>query len=130
MECFEETVSIKTEIDRIHLVKILAQLLSNAIKFTLEGGVTLDVEYAEKDRKIVFHVVDTGIGLDDADIHLLFESFIQGDGSSTRKYGGTGIGLAICKQLIDALDGDIHVSSEKDKGSTFSLSVPALAVSA
>ena len=116
-------------LSRIHLVQILTQLMNNAIKFTPEGGVTLDVTYEASDEdnegKIIFHVIDTGIGLDESDIHLLFELFVQGDGSSTRKYGGTGIGLAICRKLIDALEGDIQVSSEKSKGSKFSLILPA-----
>ncbi len=117
-------------LSRIHLVQILTQLMNNAIKFTPEGGVTLDVTYeadgdAGNEGKIIIHITDTGIGLDESDIHLLFESFVQGDGSSTRKYGGTGIGLAICRKLIEALEGDIQVSSEKSKGSTFSLMLPA-----
>ena len=112
------------KLDQTHLFQILTQLLNNALKFTEEGKVSLLVDYSEDTDNIVFHIIDTGIGFDDIDIQFLFESFVQGDGSSTRKHGGTGIGLAICRKLVDALKGEIKVSSEKDEGSTFSLSIP------
>jgi len=111
-------------IDKAHLVQILTQLINNAIKFTPKGEISLEVDYIEQENKIVFDVIDTGIGLEESEISHLFESFVQGDGSSTRKYGGTGIGLAICKKLIDALEGDIQVSSKKNQGSRFCLKIP------
>ncbi len=121
---FSDKLPLKVKLDQKHLFQMLSQLLSNAIKFTDQGEVLLRVEYKEDTDHILFHIKDTGIGLDDKEIQCLFDSFVQGDGSSTRKYGGTGIGLAICKKLINALQGEITVSSVKQKGSTFSLSLP------
>ena len=125
---YSESIPLCVNVDRIHLNQILMQLIDNAIKFTLEGCVTLGVSYEDKEGRIIFNVIDTGIGLKDDDINFLFEPFVQGDGSSTRKFGGTGIGLAICRKLIGALEGEIKVLSEKEKGSTFTLTVPVSAV--
>ncbi len=121
---FSKGLPMSVNLDHAHLFQILNQLINNAIKFTSEGDVLLKVDFKEDTDNIVFHIVDTGIGLDEDNIHHLFESFVQGDGSSTRKYGGTGIGLSICKKLVDVLEGEISVSSEQEKGSTFSFSFP------
>ncbi|MDH5258211.1 MAG: ATP-binding protein [Gammaproteobacteria bacterium] len=121
---FGDLIPEQVFLDRIHLFQILKQLINNAVKFTLEGGVSLNVSYDESEMKLIFCVIDTGIGLKDENTQFLFESFVQEDGSSTRKFGGTGVGLAISRKLIDAMNGDIEVLSEKGKGSTFRLSVP------
>lgn len=113
--------------DPVRLRQILTNLVSNAIKFTAEGEVLLKVELIEtRDNKqlLSFRVVDSGIGISDTSLPHLFEKFTQADGSTTRKYGGTGLGLSVCKQLVELQGGDIGVTSEVDKGSEFWFTLP------
>lgn len=112
--------------DELRIVQILNNLLSNAQKFTAVGKITLEVlrtAQMEGRTELFFIVSDTGIGIDKADRDKLFQSFSQVDASISRKYGGTGLGLNICKQLVELMGGRIDVESEKNKGSTFSFSV-------
>lgn len=112
--------------DELRIVQILNNLLSNAQKFTAVGKITVEVvRTAQVDNKmeLFFIVKDTGIGIDKADRDKLFQSFSQVDASISRKYGGTGLGLNICKQLVELMGGRIEVESQKNKGSTFSFSV-------
>lgn len=112
--------------DELRIVQVLNNLLSNAQKFTSLGRITVEVLKTAQvnDRIELFFIVsDTGIGIDDSDKDKLFQSFSQVDASISRKYGGTGLGLNICKQLVELMDGRIEVESEKNKGSTFSFSV-------
>lgn len=112
--------------DELRIVQILNNLLSNAQKFTSWGKITLEaVRTAQvNDRMELFFIVsDTGIGIDKGDRDKLFQSFSQVDASISRKYGGTGLGLNICKQLVELMGGRIEVESEKNKGSTFSFSI-------
>jgi len=112
--------------DELRIVQILGNLISNAQKFTSIGKITVEaVKTAQVNDKIelFFMVKDTGIGIDDADKDKLFQSFSQVDASISRKYGGTGLGLNICKQLVELMGGRIEVESEKNKGSTFSFSI-------
>ncbi len=112
--------------DELRIVQILNNLLSNAQKFTAVGKITVEVvRTAQVDNKIelFFIVKDTGIGIDEADKDKLFQSFSQVDASISRKYGGTGLGLNICKQLVELMGGRIEAESEKNKGSTFSFSI-------
>lgn len=112
--------------DELKLVQILNNLLSNACKFTTVGKIALEVvKTAQKNNKVelFFIVIDTGIGMDKKDQDKLFKSFSQVDASISRKYGGTGLGLNISKQLVELMDGHIHVESEKNKGSMFSFSI-------
>jgi PAS domain S-box-containing protein len=102
--------------------QVLTNLLGNAIKFTPSGEVLLRMESARNTEDTVtlrFFVRDTGIGIAPEQRARLFESFVQGDGSTTRKYGGTGLGLAISKQLIGMLGGEIGFESEQGSGSAF-----------
>lgn len=102
--------------------QILVNLLTNAVKFTSSGHVSLDVEVdAGDDEEIVVRSVvrDTGIGIPPERQHLLFQSFSQVDSSTTRKFGGTGLGLSICKKLAELMGGEIGVDSENGKGSAF-----------
>jgi len=106
--------------------QILNNLISNAIKFTRQGSVCLEVEKLSEDihtALLRFSVIDTGIGISTENIDKLFKSFSQVDGTNTRKYGGTGLGLIISKKLAEIIDGDISLESIKDKGSRFSLTV-------
>ncbi len=112
--------------DELRIVQILNNLLSNAQKFTSVGKITVEaVRTARVNDKIelFFIVKDTGIGIDHADKDKLFQSFSQVDASISRKYGGTGLGLNICKQLVELMGGRIEVESEKGQGSTFSFSI-------
>jgi PAS domain S-box-containing protein len=102
--------------------QILNNLVGNAIKFTHTGEVAVHYHVLERSAlrsKLLFEVVDTGIGLSSEQQKGLFERFNQADGSTTRKYGGTGLGLAISKQLTELMGGEIGVSSKEGKGSTF-----------
>ena len=108
--------------DPRRLRQIVVNLLGNAIKFTLQGEVRLTV-YPVKEQ-ICFAVMDTGIGMDNAQITDLFEAFEQADGKTTRRFGGTGLGLAISRDLATLMGGDITVESVLDQGSTFTLCLP------
>ena len=114
--------------DELHLRQILMNFLSNAIKFTEQGGVDLIVEPSEKTSAdkvwIHFKVIDTGIGLSSSAQQSIFESFVQADASVTRKYGGTGLGTTISKELVEAMGGTIGVESEEGVGSTFWFTLP------
>jgi CheY-like chemotaxis protein len=108
--------------DPIRLNQILSNLLSNALKFTLNGGIKILV--AETGRignqsKLEFKVVDTGIGIPKEKHTDIFDSFTQASADTTRRFGGPGLGLAICKKLIEMLGGKIRVESEPNKGSVF-----------
>ncbi|MBU4419626.1 MAG: response regulator [Proteobacteria bacterium] len=109
--------------DPLRLQQIITNLISNAVKFTGEDGVILiGVKASEKTLEraaLTFFVKDTGVGIAEKDIKKLFVPFSQVDASSTRKYEGTGLGLTICKQLVEKMGGTIWVKSEFGKGSTF-----------
>lgn len=114
--------------DERKLKQVLFNLVSNAIKFTPEGG-TVEIGVAtapEGERSfVVFRVSDTGIGIALADRDRLFRPFSQIDGSSTRSYGGTGLGLSICKSFVELHGGSIWLESEEGKGSSFFFSIPS-----
>jgi signal transduction histidine kinase len=104
---------------------ILEQLLSNAVKFTPAGGcVTLSAENLPAARRIRFTVQDTGAGISPEHLELIFEDFRQIDGTSTRAYGGLGLGLALVRRYLGLLEGEIIVTSEIGRGSTFSFTLP------
>ncbi len=108
--------------DPIRVKQIITNLLSNGVKFTEKGSVSLFVsKLKENNDKIsmLFKVIDTGMGISKSSIGNLFSEFTQTDVSITRKYGGTGLGLAICKKLTTLMNGEIGVDSEQGKGSTF-----------
>lgn len=108
--------------DQGRLRQVLFNLVNNAFKFTHEGSVTLygkTIDETEESMKLYFSVIDTGIGISENDLQKLFDYFYQADTSTSRKYGGTGLGLAISKQLIELMNGEIGVDSQKGTGSTF-----------
>jgi PAS domain S-box-containing protein len=114
--------------DPIRLRQIIVNLLGNALKFTEQGSVTLSVKNIllsdSKEYLLEFSVRDTGVGIADNKLNLLFQSFSQLHPTINRKYGGTGLGLAICKQLVELMGGTIFVESEENKGSTFRFMLP------
>ena len=110
--------------DSLRIEQILLNLLSNAVKFTAAGQVALRVGLHAREAQRVclnIEVEDTGIGLSDEEIALLFKPFRQADASMTRKFGGTGLGLVICKRLAELMGGEISVSSRKERGSVFTV---------
>jgi signal transduction histidine kinase/CheY-like chemotaxis protein len=113
--------------DATRLTQILVNLIGNAIKFTQQGNVSIEVYNKEQlDGKVTvgFKVSDTGIGIDKEKLTEVFERFNQGEDSITRNYGGTGLGLSIVKNLILLQHGNIEVSSEQGKGTTFNFYIP------
>jgi len=112
--------------DEHRLQQILRNLLSNAIKFTDAGSVSLGISWAARHPGMVTFVVeDTGIGIAQDKLEMIFEPFRQADGTTTRQYGGTGLGLSISRQLADLMGGSITVSSTPAQGSAFTLRLPA-----
>jgi len=111
--------------DEIRIRQVLFNLLSNASKFTEQGTITLDV--ARDTDWISFAVSDTGIGMTPEQAGRLFEAFVQADASIAARYGGTGLGLAISRRLCRLMGGDIEVTSQPDKGSTFTMRLPITA---
>ncbi|MBF0448442.1 MAG: transporter substrate-binding domain-containing protein [Magnetococcales bacterium] len=108
--------------DPLRLGQILLNLLNNALKFTLEGNIVLSIHLEKRtDRKLGLHfkVEDSGIGMDQEQQKRLFKAFSQADSSTTRKFGGTGLGLTISKRLVEMMDGRIWLISESGKGSIF-----------
>lgn len=113
--------------DRERLQQVLGILVNNAIKFTHEGVVTITVQLEDVDMespRILFSVTDTGIGILSESHDSVFEPFTQIDPSMTRQYEGSGLGLALCKQLVTTMEGDIRVRSTPGHGCTFTLSLP------
>lgn len=118
--------------DQARLRQIFVNLLGNAVKFTDEGEIELNIEFADKEEanayknttgkenvKLLFSVRDTGVGIPKEKRKTIFESFTQADSSTTREYGGTGLGLTICERLVNLMGGEIWVESKVAKGSTF-----------
>ena len=122
--CFNHKVQRNRIGDAIRLKQVLFNLLSNAFKFTKEGEVFIKISSQNKSETIIIAVQDTGIGIDEKVAKSLFEPFVQADSATTRKFGGTGLGLAICKQLIEKMNGTIHVSSKANSGTTFTIKIP------
>ncbi|CAN5735666.1 hypothetical protein BH23GEM9_BH23GEM9_20890 [soil metagenome] len=107
------------ETDAVKLRQVLLNLLSNGVKFTSEGSVTLAVRYDADE--VVFAVADTGIGIAAEHFERIFEPFWQAESGATRRIGGTGLGLAVCRQLVELLGAELEVASQPDEGSVFAL---------
>ncbi|NJL93893.1 MAG: hypothetical protein HC915_09270 [Anaerolineae bacterium] len=112
----------QAQADRIRLQQVMNNLISNAAKFTEEGSITICAR--QNNGVLEFSVQDTGIGIDEEKIAVVFERFRQVDQSSTRRAGGTGLGLAITRQLVELHGGQIWVESERGKGSRFFFTLP------
>lgn len=128
VECAKNIGIMQADLTKVR--QSLFNLLSNASKFTQQGTITLTVikETAQDTTSsdlIMFRVSDSGIGMTCEQLDKVFEAFVQADISTTRQYGGTGLGLAITKKLCQMMGGDVTVTSEVGKGSTFTIKVPA-----
>ncbi|WII70725.1 ATP-binding protein [Bdellovibrio sp. 22V] len=111
--------------DPTRLRQILFNLIGNAIKFTQTGEITVQVEFEGPDKRFVkFSIKDTGTGIPKDKQHLLFQNFVQADSSITRKFGGSGLGLTISKNLVELMGGRIWFQSEENSGSTFCFTIP------
>jgi len=113
---------IRSDADKLR--QILKNFLANALKFTDQGQVTLRVAPAEKPYAVMFSVIDSGIGIAPDKQKKIFDAFQQADGSTNRKYGGTGLGLTISRQLARLMQGDIQLTSQVGEGATFSVLLP------
>jgi len=112
--------------DPTRIKQVIANLLSNAIKFTPENKkIILNAQYDDKKEELFVEVIDEGIGIAENKLNTIFESFSQADNSTTRKYGGTGLGLTISHKLIELLGGELKVESEIGEGSRFYFTIPA-----
>lgn len=122
-----EDVPVLLRGDSVHLRQILVNLIGNAVKFTRQGEIVVDVSRHPKavpqqganDVELVFSIRDTGIGIKPEFHESIFQSFKQADSSTTREFGGTGLGLTISKRLVELLGGKITLNSQPDQGSTF-----------
>jgi signal transduction histidine kinase/HPt (histidine-containing phosphotransfer) domain-containing protein len=113
--------------DPVRLRQILFNLLGNAVKFTgTDGIVTLALEVSEGERNLLIAVTDTGIGMTAEQLARLFQPFSQADSSTTRRYGGTGLGLVICRKLAELMGGRIVAASASGEGSTFTVELPLI----
>lgn len=123
----EEDLPKGLNIDAIRLRQILTNLVSNSIKFTETGVITLHAKRfsdSEKNEKLRFEIIDNGIGISQEHQQRLFQRFEQADASTVQHYGGSGLGLSICKQLVELMEGEIGVESELGNGSTFWFTIP------
>ncbi len=109
--------------DKDRLSQVLRNLISNAIKFTKEGSVTMQIDN-NSDNGVKILIIDTGIGIADDKMKSIFEAFKQADGTTSREYGGTGLGLSISLELIKMMHGEMSLESKEGKGSIFSLIIP------
>ena len=108
--------------DQTKLRQILFNMLSNAAKFTKKGTVILAI--TERGDDIKFAVIDTGIGMNEEQLGKVFEEFTQAESSTSKDYGGTGLGLPISKMMTEMMGGRMDVESEAGKGTTFSITIP------
>ena len=116
--------------DEGRLRQVLLNLLANAVKFTSQGSVSIDVRTADAGHRLRLTVADTGIGMAPEMQQRVFESFVQADESIARRFGGTGLGLPICRQLVTLMGGSISVESSPGRGSVFTVDLPCRDVGA
>ncbi len=128
--CPDEVGTMRADLTKVR--QALFNLLSNACKFTDRGAISLAVAREVRDGQdwMVFSVSDTGIGMTPEQLTRLFEVFSQADAATTRKYGGTGLGLALSRRLCRMMGGDVTVDSEEGRGSTFTIRLPAVVAEA
>lgn len=128
-QAFDKGLELTLDIDKLvpkrvigdptRLRQVILNLVGNAIKFTEVGSIKVTVEPCQKQDYLKFYIKDTGLGMTHQQCQKVFEPFVQADLSTTRKYGGTGLGTTICRQIVELMQGEIWVESETGKGSTF-----------
>jgi len=136
-QCKEKGIELKSSVDPsadkvllgdpVRLNQILINLISNAVKFTHIGEISVDVKLDRLEDDVHFiktKVTDSGVGIQEDKVHRIFESFTQADESVTRRYGGTGLGLSIVKQLVELQNGTLTVSSKENEGTSFTFVIP------
>ncbi|PSQ79680.1 MAG: hypothetical protein BRD46_06095 [Bacteroidetes bacterium QS_8_68_15] len=109
-------------VDPASLYRVVRSVIGNAVKFTDEGGIVVEVEVEAPEARV--RVIDTGVGIDEEYLPQLFDSFGQEDDSMTRHFEGAGVGLAVAKRLLDLMGGSIEVDSRKGEGSVFTVALP------
>jgi len=122
-----DNVPVTINTDEMRLIQVLTNLLQNSVKFTQKGTITLSVEVLQhntNNMKLRFKIIDTGIGIALHKQSHLFEAFKQADESMTRQYGGSGLGLSICQQIVELLDGNISLKSDLNQGCEFTIDLP------
>ncbi|MBP9674754.1 MAG: response regulator, partial [Bacteriovoracaceae bacterium] len=132
LSAFEKNINLFFDIDTnippsllgdpTRIKQVLLNLVGNAIKFTAQGEIIVQISLLKEsatDIEVLFSISDTGIGISEDKLNLIFKPFQQGDSSITRKYSGTGLGLDICKKIINSMNGNLDVKSQLGKGSTF-----------
>lgn len=124
LDCDPNLGIMETDVTRLR--QILYNFLSNAAKFTKNGTITLSAHRAPDTDRLNFSVSDTGIGMNEEQLERVFDPFIQGDSSTTRKYGGTGLGLTVNREFARLLGGEVDVKSTPGKGSTFTICLPSI----
>lgn len=119
--------TVAADLDRARVRQVLINLIGNAIKFTSHGRITVQVrsELEGSRRWVILVVEDTGIGISEADLRRIFEPFTQVDSSPRRRYEGSGLGLSLCKRLVEMMDGTLTVRSHPGEGSAFTVRLPA-----
>ncbi len=125
----DQSVRLAVRGDPTRLRQVLTNLLSNAVKFTERGKITVNVKRVAETKqhhRIRFEVIDTGIGISETQRASLFTAFMQADASTTRLYGGTGLGLVICRRIVDLMQGEIGVDPDQSTGSMFWFEIPLL----
>ena len=126
---FDKTLPAYLIGDVIHIKQILLNLINNAVKYTKEGQIDIKVSKNAEETKLIFEVKDTGIGIKEENLPILFDAFMRVDSKKNKKIKGTGLGLAIAKQLAEQMDGMIWVESVYGKGSSFFVQLPMKKVS-
>lgn len=121
-------ISVKQDIGKMYadetkIRQIIINLLGNACKFTHNGTVKLEADFDPQSDCVLFHIIDTGIGIPEDKLGKLFQDFVQVDSSTTKKYGGTGLGLSLSKRFAEMMGGDIKVTSQPNMGSKFTVFV-------
>ncbi len=122
---FDSNIPQFIKTDKTRLSQIIINLLSNALKFTKEGTVNIHI-YSQNNSVLNFEITDTGIGIPQKYIDKIFDKFVQVERNSDEQFQGTGLGLAIVKRFVDAFDGQIHIDSELNKGTTIRFSIPLI----
>src|SRR5262249_22538621 len=129
----DKSVPKSLSFDVVAVRQIVRNLLENAVKFTSQGGITMEMKWMAPARKanegkVAISIIDTGIGIAEGDLDRIFEPFTQAESSMSRRYGGTGLGLSISRALAENMGGRLTVASRPGAGSRFELSFPALEV--